>query len=310
MTTLLINEPPLVISPSLARIVGLHEAIVIQQLHYWLQLKPVDADGRRWIYNTYEQWHAQIPFLAAESIRKVVRGLRERGIVLSRPKDAGSWNRVNEYSLDYEALQAIVAADMDGTPAAAVAPQPPIQITPKAAEKNLPTSGNPARIDPENLPEHPEIQPASIRKSSPHLYTENSQRLQKKNATGNPAADPSEKSSAKKPSVAERKLTLRAWLADIKAKGERAIPENHAVFAYAEKVKIPHEFLHLAWITFRSRYTDENSTYASKRYVDWRKVFFNAIKDNWLKLWFLNADEQYVLTTQGKQAQRQHEDAQ
>ena len=37
MRAQLYNEPPLTVSPSLAAAVGLNEAIVLQQVHYWTQ---------------------------------------------------------------------------------------------------------------------------------------------------------------------------------------------------------------------------------------------------------------------------------
>ena len=59
---LLITEPPLLVLPSLAIAIGLNEAIFLQQLHYWLQQAGKERDGRRWIYNTYDEWHAPAPF--------------------------------------------------------------------------------------------------------------------------------------------------------------------------------------------------------------------------------------------------------
>ena len=35
---LLIDEPPLMVLPSLAAVIGLNEAIMLQQIHYWLGL--------------------------------------------------------------------------------------------------------------------------------------------------------------------------------------------------------------------------------------------------------------------------------
>jgi hypothetical protein len=36
MSRLLINESPIMIIPSLAAKIGLNEAVVLQQIHYWL----------------------------------------------------------------------------------------------------------------------------------------------------------------------------------------------------------------------------------------------------------------------------------
>ena len=101
-------------------------------------------------------------------------------------------------------------------------------------------------------------------------------------------------------------VTLKAWAESVKAKGEKLIPPDDPVFAYAEKVGLPSEFLDLAWPAFRHRYTVQHP---AKRYADWRRVFRNAVEGNWLKLWFVQPDGSYALTTVGIQAQRAVKDA-
>lgn len=97
---------------------------------------------------------------------------------------------------------------------------------------------------------------------------------------------------------------LKAWLESAKAKGEKPIPPDDAVFAYADSAGIPAEFLALAWCEFKHRYCQPDA----KRYRDWRSVFRKAVRGNWLKLWFVQPDGAYALTTVGIQAQRTHDD--
>ena len=94
-------------------------------------------------------------------------------------------------------------------------------------------------------------------------------------------------------------ISLAAWLNHCKASGELPIPEDDPVFEYAEQAGIPLDMLRLCWIEFRSRYNEPGA----KRYKDWRSVYRKAVRGNWLKLWFCNADG-YTLTTAGLQAQR------
>lgn len=107
-TNLLIDEAPLQVLPSLATRFGLHEAIILQQIHYWLNPnrksgKP--ADGRSWIFNSYKQWHEQFPFLTEKVIGNAVRSLETQGILLSRQdlNPTGS-DRRKWYTIDYQAL--------------------------------------------------------------------------------------------------------------------------------------------------------------------------------------------------------------
>jgi uncharacterized protein YdaU (DUF1376 family) len=97
-------------------------------------------------------------------------------------------------------------------------------------------------------------------------------------------------------------IGLGAWIAVINAKGEKPIPVDDAVFEYAERAGIPDDFLHLAWLEFRQRYTQPDAT----RYADWRAVFRRAVRGNWLKLWRIDAQGVYRLTTEGEQAKRVH----
>lgn len=100
-------------------------------------------------------------------------------------------------------------------------------------------------------------------------------------------------------------IGLKAWLEVCKAQGQKPIPEDDPVFAYADEVGIPADFLRLAWAEFRHRYAQPDA----KRYRDWRAVFRKAVRGNWLKLWFLDSQANtYGLTTVGHQAQRAHDD--
>lgn len=98
-------------------------------------------------------------------------------------------------------------------------------------------------------------------------------------------------------------LAIQDWLVELAAAGEKAIPDNDPVRCYAAKVGIPDDFLLLAWVEFKARYSEPDA----KTYRDWRQVFRNAVRGNWLRLWFVNQDGQYQLTTAGQQAKREME---
>lgn len=102
------------------------------------------------------------------------------------------------------------------------------------------------------------------------------------------------------PRGAKAAVSLKTWAESVKAKGEKLIPEDDAVFDYAATVGIPDDFLSLAWQEFRYRYSQPDA----KRYRDWRQVFRKAVRGNWLKLWYCDQHGAYALTTVGIQAQR------
>jgi hypothetical protein len=100
-------------------------------------------------------------------------------------------------------------------------------------------------------------------------------------------------------------ISLRSFLDACRQAGEKPIPDDDPVFAYADKVKLPYEFLSLQWREFKDRYLQPDA----KRYKAWRTVFRKSVQCNWLKLWYIASDGSYVLTTAGQQAQRNHKEA-
>ncbi len=102
---LLINEPPLQVLPSLAMLVGLNEAIVLQQLYYWLQISQNEHEGYRWVYNTYKQWRENnFPFWSEQTIQRIFTSLESQGVVVSRRLNAQDWNQRKWYRIDFDAL--------------------------------------------------------------------------------------------------------------------------------------------------------------------------------------------------------------
>ncbi len=113
--------------------------------------------------------------------------------------------------------------------------------------------------------------------------------------------------SAKK-RAARQQLTFADWCEDAKAKGERFISDYAPVWEYAKKVSLPDEFVMLAFQVFKDRYTNGEKG-KRKTYADWRLAFLNAIKSDWFRLWRVDADGRYCLTSAGLQADLEHRKA-
>tara|TARA_R110000850_G_C9996021_1_gene467905 strand:+ start:13668 stop:14621 length:954 start_codon:yes stop_codon:yes gene_type:complete len=109
VSNLLINEPPLQVLPSLARVIGLNEAIMLQQVHYWLHHARVKHDGRMWIYKTFEQWHDQdFSFWSLSTIKRISKNLISMNLLLVEKLANNSFDRVNHYTVNYEKLAELV----------------------------------------------------------------------------------------------------------------------------------------------------------------------------------------------------------
>lgn len=119
MSKLLIHEPPLQVQPSLVVALGnrVDDALVVQQLHYWLQRSTNEHEGRKWVYNSYAEWIAQdFPFYNEAELGRIFRRLRDSGIVIAKAVNISRWDRRLWYTLDYDALDALLQPSTPSTP--------------------------------------------------------------------------------------------------------------------------------------------------------------------------------------------------
>ncbi|MEX2953501.1 replication protein RepO [Serratia fonticola] len=108
MSRLLINENPLQVLPTLACAIGLNEAIVLQQIHYWMNISQNVHDGRRWVYNSVPSWQAQFPFWSGSTVKRALANLEKLQMVHTANYNSDSWDKTKWYSVNYETL-----ADME-----------------------------------------------------------------------------------------------------------------------------------------------------------------------------------------------------
>jgi hypothetical protein len=131
MSKLLRDEPPLILLPQLAIQIGEKEAIVLQQVHYWIQLytekgdKKHLHDGRYWVYNTYEGWQKDnFSCWSKNTVRRVFESLRkpykpkvgekkvERGpLLLVGNYNCKRYDRTLWYSVDYDEVDKLKDSD-------------------------------------------------------------------------------------------------------------------------------------------------------------------------------------------------------
>ena len=100
--------------PTLATIIGLNEAIVLQQIHYWIINKKKNQqdyiDGHYWVYNTYEQWHSQFPFFSISTLRRTFKSLENSGLLLTANYNKAGFDKTKWYAIDYTRLDFIVSS--------------------------------------------------------------------------------------------------------------------------------------------------------------------------------------------------------
>ncbi len=109
MNNLLIDEPPLQVLPTLAVKIGLNEAMVLQQIHYWLKYKKNFINGHYWVFNTVEDWQAQFKFWSPSTIQRTLLELRKIGVLVGQQLSKDPRNRVMYYRIDYEVMKRLAS---------------------------------------------------------------------------------------------------------------------------------------------------------------------------------------------------------
>ncbi len=108
-SSLLINEAPLQVLPSLAvALKNVHEAIILQQVQYWLSRSNFVFNNRKWVYNTLDEWHEQFPWITKKSVGDKFRSLEKKGILIVGNFNKLKYDRTKWYSIDYDKLNSLI----------------------------------------------------------------------------------------------------------------------------------------------------------------------------------------------------------
>ena len=103
-SVLLINESPLQTLPSLACLVGINGAIILQQMQYWINVSEHKIEGYAWIYNSYDKWAKQFKWLNLRSVQKHILALERGGFLISKQFRYKTRNNTKWYRIDYDRL--------------------------------------------------------------------------------------------------------------------------------------------------------------------------------------------------------------
>lgn len=110
---LLFNEEPITINRLSANVLGLNEAIVVQQIHYWLNINEKAKinvyDGHIWTYNTYDVWQKEnFTFWSVKTIQRIFDKLVKLGIVIKGNYNKKKYDRTLWVTLDYDKLEKLL----------------------------------------------------------------------------------------------------------------------------------------------------------------------------------------------------------
>lgn len=107
--SILFENELLVVNPRLAELIGLNEAIILQQMHYWLKKSKHFIDGKDWIYNSAPQWKKQFPFFSESTIKRTIKNLENKGLLFIENYNKDGRDRTKWYSINYGELDKAVS---------------------------------------------------------------------------------------------------------------------------------------------------------------------------------------------------------
>ncbi|HDP5804059.1 TPA: DnaD domain protein [Staphylococcus aureus] len=107
MNKLLIDDYPIQVLPKLAEAIGLNEAIVLQQIHYWLNNSKHEYENKKWIYNSYKNWEAQFPFWSNVTIRRAISSLEKQNLLLTGNFNKVGFDKTKWYTINYLVLEGV-----------------------------------------------------------------------------------------------------------------------------------------------------------------------------------------------------------
>lgn len=103
------EDYPIIVFPKLAALIGLNEAIVLQQIKYWIIKNQKDGrnfvDGKYWTYNSIREWQEQFPFWCEKTIKTIIKNLLDMELILSENHHPDPFKKSKWYSISEEGIE-------------------------------------------------------------------------------------------------------------------------------------------------------------------------------------------------------------
>lgn len=106
MSRLLLDDYPILFLPKLAEMLGSSDrALLLQQIHYWIEKSGIEHDGRKWVFNSVATWHKQFSWISERTLRSILKYLEDEGILLTGNYNKLKFDRTKWYTIDYDRLE-------------------------------------------------------------------------------------------------------------------------------------------------------------------------------------------------------------
>lgn len=110
MSMYLFDEQPILANKTLAREIGLNEALVLQQINYWIEINKRSGnnyfEGRYWTYNSIRAWHENdFDYMSIDTVKRTFSKLEKMGYLIvgnfnKDPRDKTKWYTINDEKLE------------------------------------------------------------------------------------------------------------------------------------------------------------------------------------------------------------------
>lgn len=109
MSMYLFDEYPIIANKTLARVIGLNEALILQQINYWIEINKKTGnnyyEGRYWTYNSIRSWQENdFDYMSFETVKRTFAKLEKQGYLITGnfnkdPRDKTKWYTIDEEKL-------------------------------------------------------------------------------------------------------------------------------------------------------------------------------------------------------------------
>ena len=110
MSMYLFDEQPILANKTLAREIGLNEALVLQQINYWIEINKRSGnnyfEGKYWTYNSIRAWQKNdFDYMSIDTVKRTFSKLEKMGYLLvgnfnKDPRDKTKWYTINDEKLE------------------------------------------------------------------------------------------------------------------------------------------------------------------------------------------------------------------
>ena len=84
---------------------SLDEAVILQQIHYWIEKRQNYCEGRYWVYNSMENWMQQFPWIKSRTtLTRYFNNLEKKGLLITGNYNKAGFDKTKWYTIDYSTL--------------------------------------------------------------------------------------------------------------------------------------------------------------------------------------------------------------